>query len=169
MKKFLLLLTLIFIGNSFTAYAQSDFPYDKYKPRTLSETINQDPEGKAADLIITKKDIPLVFSYTDLLYSQVRVKFMNKSRPFSADRKETFDLWKKTLAIDEKIVALYENEYLFKECNNEYWIPVQKQVAAFFPKELKEGDMISLFITRIGAKKINDNWDWLFLSSEFIK
>ena len=169
MRKILLLTAFIFIGNLLTISAQDDFPYDKYKPRTLYETIGLDSEGKNADIIITKKDVPQMVAYTNLLYSQVRVKFMNKSRPFSADRKETLDLWKKTLAIDEKTVALYENEYLFKECSNEYWIPVQKQVAAFFPKELKEGDMISLFIIRIGAKKINDNWDWLFLSSEFIK
>lgn len=164
-----MLLTFIFIGNLFTVYAQDDFPYDRYKPRTLSETISLDPEGKNADVIIEKKSIPQMVAYTNLLYSQVRVKFMNKSRPLSVDRKETLDLWKKTLAMEDKTVSLYENEYLFNECNNEYRIPVQKQVAAFFPKELKEGDMISLFITRIGAKKINDSWDWLFLSTEFIK
>lgn len=169
MRKVLLLLAFIFVVNLLTTYAQNDFPYDKYKPRTLSETISLDPEGKNADVIIMKKDVPQMVAYTNLLYSQVRVKFMNKSRPFSTDRKETLDLWKKTFGIEDKVFELYENEYLFKECENDYWIPVQKQVAAYFPKELKEGDMVSLFIIRIGGKKINNNWDWLFLTNEFIK
>lgn len=58
---------------------------------------------------------------------------------------------------------------LFKECDNEYWIPVQKQVIPHFAKELKKGDMVSLFIVRVGGEKAKDRWDWLFIVNEFQK
>lgn len=165
----LLILLFILIGNSLVIYAQEDsFPYDVYKPRTLSEIVILNLDVKNADVTVGKsKEAPQMVLNADLLHSQVRVKFMNKSRPISADRKELLKLWQKTFGIEDKIVNLYENEYLFKECDYDYWIPVQKQVAAYFPKELKEGDMVSLFIIRVGGRKINANWDWLFLTNEF--
>ncbi len=168
-KIFLFLFVLL--GSCLAIYAQDDFPYDKYLPRTLAEIgelnvalQNASPAGK--DL----KMGGLIFD-ADFLYSHARVKFMNKSRPISADRKELMGLWQKTFSIDEKNMALFENEYLFKECNTEYWIPVQKQVAGYFAKELKEGDMLTLYFLRASGKRAKGSevWDWIYLVNEFIK
>jgi len=167
--KYLLILALVFVANSLTIYAQGSFPYEEYEPRTLSEIVSLNADVKNADVIVGKKDVPHIVLNANFLHSQARVKFMNKTRPVSTDRKELLKIWQKTYGIEERIANLYENEYLFKECDYDYWIPVQKQVAAYFPKELKEGDMISLFIMRVGGKKINANWDWLFLANEFKK
>jgi hypothetical protein len=171
MLKLLTFLTLMIAGNMLPVFAQDKFPYDVYKPRTLSEIIVINSNLKSVDVTIGKKDTPQIALNADFLHSQARLKFLNKSRPVAPDRKELLKIWQKTFAIDEKIVGLYENEYLFKECDTEYWIPVQKQVAAYFPKELKEDDMISLFFMRIGGQKLKttNNWDWLFLANEFIK
>lgn len=171
MLKLLTFLTLVIAGNLLPVLAQDKFPYEVYKPRTLSEIVALNSDLKSADVIIGKKDIPQITLNADFLHSQARLKFMNKSRPVSSDRKELLKIWQKTFAVDEKIAALYENEYLFKECDTEHWIPVQKQVASYFPKELKENDMVSLFIMRIGGQKLKttNNWDWLFLANEFVK
>lgn len=171
LKNLVLIFVFILFGSSMTVYAQNKFPYELYKSRTLNEIIEINADLKNADLIIKKEEIPQITLNGNPLYSQVRLKFMNKSRPISTDRMDLVKLWQKTFDADERVLTLYENEYLFKECETEYWIPVQKQVAAFFPKELKTGDMISLFIMRIGGRKEKnaDKWDWLFLTNEFVK
>lgn len=152
-----------------TVRAQDEFPYDVYKPRTVSEMVALNADGKNADVVYGKTDAPQMVLYADFLHSQTRVKFANKSRPISAARRELLKFWQTTFKMDEKILNLYENEYLFKECESEHWIPVQKQVAAYFPKELKEGDMISLFLMRGGGRKVGSGWDWVFLVNEFKK
>ena len=173
-------ITLLLICGVLVTFGQNEFDSAKYKSRTLAEIVELNSDLKSADITVSKNtDINIALKektvqtalYTNLLHSQVRIKFLNKSRPISTERKDLLNKWRISLGIDEKIVNLYENEYLFKECNTEYWIPVQKQVASFFPKELKEDDMIGLFIIRIGGRKLDEknNWDWLFLSTEFEK
>ena len=167
----ILIISFVLIGNSLAAYAQNDFAYEKYLPRTLGEI-----EELAVAMQNTKPEInnpksgELIFD-ADFLYSHVRVKFMNKSRPVSAERKEVMGLWQKTFAFDEKVIASFETEYLFRECNKDYWIPVQKPVASYFPKELKEGDMVTLYLMRATGKRPKGStvWDWIYLVNEFDK
>ncbi len=166
-KTSLLLLFILFA--TLQNNAQDGFPYDKYKPRTLGEMIEINSDIKKADVTMEKAGKLQMTLNADPLYSQVRVKFMNQSRPISTERKDLIKIWQTTFNADERVLTLYENEYLFKECETEYWIPVQKQVASYFPKELKTGDMLSLFIMRVGGRKEKENWDWLFLTNEFIK
>src|ERR1044072_2209760 len=150
------------LGNCLAAYAQNDFPYDKYSPRTLAEIgeLNAVTEKASPDINDPKTSGRILDA--DFLYSRVRVKFMNKSRPISAERKELMGFWQKTFGLDEKKMTLFENEYLFKECNTEYWMPVQKQVAGYFAGELKEGDMVTLYLMRASAKRAKGSgvWDW---------
>jgi hypothetical protein len=48
---------------------------------------------------------------------------------------------------------------------------VQKPVTAYFPKELKEGDMVTLYLMRATGKRAQGSaaWDWIYLVNEFIK
>jgi hypothetical protein len=160
------ILTVVILAFSITSAAQNDFPYEKYKNRTLAEILQMSLDmGKPSDNV----PIPSIIFSGDFLHSSVRVKFMNKSRPISATRKEIMTLWQKTFSVDEKLVTLFTNEHLFTECGIEYWIPVQSQVASYFPKELKEGDMITLYLMRGPGKKTKESSDWVFLVNEFVK
>ncbi len=162
--------SFILLGNCLAIYAQSDFPYDKYSPRTMGEIeeLSLVMQNSMPDANI--KTGGLIFD-ADFLYSHVRMKFMNKSRPVSAERKEVMGVWQRTFSLDEKTIASYESEYLFRECNKDYWIAVQKPVASYFPKELKEGDMVTLYLMRATGKRAkgSDVWDWIYLVNEFIK
>ncbi len=133
-----------------TAYSQ-DFPYQEYKSRTLSEFAEMDSD-------VTKRDYKekQLLIHAKPFYSAIRVKYVGTSRPVSTDKKNLFKLWQGSIGYDPKVLTLLENEYLFKECDKEYWIPVQKQVAAYFPKEMKEGDMITLYLMAVGGLKITD-------------
>lgn len=162
-------LFLFLAGTFLTVSAQDDFPYKRYVPRTLAELdeMNMNVLKTDPNIKIPKLGIPLFDS--DFLFSHVRVKFMNRSRPISLERKGLIYLWRQFSEVDEKIIASFENEYLFKECNTEYWLPVQKPVAAYFPRDLKEGDMVTLYLMRANAKKDNAAWTWIYLVNEFDK
>ena len=145
-----------------TSFAQ-DFDYDRYKSRTLAEIIDlNNPKLDAG----AKKQMMMSGKFFD---SRVRVKYIGTSRPLSPERKEILNAWKTTHNIKPEIVALFEKEFLFKECEKEYWLPVQKQVAEFFPKELKEGEMITLYLIYGGGLKTPERADFLFLVNEFEK
>ena len=163
---------MLFVGAfTVTAAAQGDFPYEKYKQRTLAELIADGsnlPVKSDGNKVLPRPDF--VFD-ADFNFSRVRVRFMDRSRPISVESKELLSFWQKSFAIDQEVIDLYQDEYLFKECDTEYWIPVQKQVSSYFPKELKPGDMITLFLLRSAGKKLKDgkSYSFLFLSTEFDK
>jgi len=102
-------------------------------------------------------------------YSAVRVTYVGTSRPLTTEKKTLYKMWQESLGIDPKIPTMLENEYLVRECDKEYWVTVQKQVAGYFPKELKSGDRITLYLMVVGGVKITDKWDFVFLVNEFRK
>jgi len=156
-----LLLVVLFLTTN-TILAQ-DFDYDRYKPRTLAELIDLNnpklTDGAKKQFVISG----------DWFHSQVRLKYVGTSRLLSAERKELLNNWQKSFNIKPETANLFEKEFLFKECEKEYWLPVQKQVASYFPKELKEGEMITLYLFFGGGVKTNEKADYLFLVNEFVK
>ena len=167
MKRFLLLFfaITIFFASVKPNFAQ-DFPYDKYLPRTLAELSAMAEEGT--------KNMPgdkgQFLIHGKPFYSAVRVKFIGTQKPLVKDELDYLKMWQTSLGYDEEVPKLFENKYLFKECEKEYWVPVQKLIAEYFPKELKPGDMITLYLMFPGGlKKATENWNFIFLVNEFRK
>lgn len=162
MKKLsFLILTITFL--SIYCDAQ-DFPYDKYLTRTLAELVDDNSPKpnrpvEKIDLLISAKPF----------YSAVRVKYVGGSRPISDTKKMLIKTWQESLGYDANVIKLFENEYLFKECEKEYWLPVQKPVASYFPKELAENDNITLYLMVVGGLKVSEKWEPVFLVNEFNK
>ena len=163
MKRVVVLLAVTLFLALTSCPAQDKFPYEIYDPRTLSELVERSsstPELKGAkQLMIDAKPF----------YSAVRIKYTGKSRPLTEERKKLFKLWQEALQVDPQILATLDSEYLFKECEKEYWIPVQKPVASYFPKELKIGDTITLYLMLVGGVKTPTSWDVVFFVNEFRK
>ncbi len=162
LRPLILAFTLLVFTN-LAAYSQG-FPWELYKPRTFTEIIklNADVEERKYE----QKQIAL---NADSLPSQVRVAYTGQSRPISSVRKELIKMWVGTFGVKPDISGLLETELLFIECNNEYWLPVQKQVIPHLERKLKAGEMVSIFIIRVGGEKSSDRWDWLFIVNEFQK
>lgn len=166
----LLILGLFFVLSFHSiALSQDESPWDKYKFRTLSEIINFNDIAELKKK--TKPTSKIDFISATLFHSKVRLSFIGTSRPISKIHQELMNHWSKSLGFDENTINLYEKEFLFKECNKEFWIPIQKKVSEFFPKELKSGDMVTLFVIHVGGRKETNakEFDWLFLSTEFEK
>ena len=167
-----LLLLFIFLALfSVTAFAQKDKEQNKYKQRTLAELTMFNRENTAENLRKSKVEEKFDFISVDPFYSKTRLQFTGSSRPISQDSKDLMRIWEKLLNVDKKVVSLYETELLFKECNREYWIPIQKKVSEKILDEAKANEMITLFVINVGGRKaaMAKEYDWLFLSTAFEK
>ena len=153
----------------FTVRAQ-DFPWKDFERRTLKEiaTLNETED------VEDRKRLPdqnRLIARGKILPSVVRATYTGKSRPIDEKRRKFIELWAGSyFSQSPGYAANYESEFLFKEGADEYWLPVQKQVASHFPKELQQDDAIDLYLIRPGG--ISDKGkptDWIFLVEEFQK
>ena len=145
------------------SFAQ-DFDSSKYKPRTLEELINL---NQATPKVPAEKKVAYISA--DWFYSQIRVKYVGTSRPISPAGREILKNWQTAFKVPVETVNLFEKEYLFIECDREFWMPVQQSVSTYFPKELKAGDMITIFTILAGGLRTSGKLELLFLVNEFEK
>ena len=159
MRKLLLLLSIF--TAAVTPTAAQGFPYDIFKPRTLKEVTT----------ITTKAVRPddTWFYATTLLESKMPVTFTGQSRRMLAVRKEFVSNWARLFGQQKEYADRYETEYLYKEGDVEYWLGTQTPVAKYFPKELKPGDTITLYVVSLGAYRTKDGFDCVILVEEYQK
>jgi len=146
---------------SATNAASQDFPYDIFKPRTLKDVTT----------ITTKAVRPddTWFYATTLLESKMPVIFTGQSRPMLAARKEFVSNWAGVFGQPKEYAERYETEYLYKEGGVEYWLGTQTPVAKYFPKELKPGDTITLYVVSLGGYRTKGGVDCVILVEEYQK
>ena len=166
MSKSRILILLILVSPLFTSTAFGQgFPWDDFKRRTLKEIVNID----AREIEESGRENKVIF-HADTLLSMIRVKYTGKSRPLAEVKKDFLKKWAQTFSQNaHEYAAHYERDYLFKEGDVEYWLPVQKQVSAYFLKELKEDEEVDIYIVRAGGVCSKKLCDWLFLVEEFQK
>jgi hypothetical protein len=119
-------------------------------------------------LITDSKGGSIVLS-RDTFPSQVKVMYTGSSRKVSDPKKEVIAAWLKTYGKPSEYLNLFEMEYLFREGSIEYWLPVQKQVASYFEKELQKRDKVNLYVVWVGARKESGVVEHVFLINEFEK
>jgi hypothetical protein len=146
--------------------------WDAYQPRTLKEITTTIAEKSLKDPDVVyrgpKNEAIMMLSYNSY-QSKVNVIYSGESRKVSDERKEVIKFWIRTLGKPKEIIDLFENEYRFTENKVEYWLPVQKPVASYFPKELKKGDTVTLLVAWLGGRYQTEGFDNVFLVNEFEK
>lgn len=156
-----MLMSQLFASASFA----QGFPWDNFKRRTLKEIVGID----AKEIQDSERENKVIF-HADMLLSVIRVKYTGRSRPLSGVKKDFLKKWAQTFAPKaDEYAARYERDFLFTEGDVEYWLPVQKKVSTYFPKELKEGEEVDIYIVRAGGVCSKKICDWLFLVEEFQK
>lgn len=158
---------LILMGGQ--ARAQDN--WDKYQPRTLKEitTVLAAASLKNPDVRITNGRGDEIVMSAGGFPSQVKVLYTGSSRKVSERKKEVIIAWLRTYGKPPEYLSLFETEYLFTEDSIQYWLPVQKQVAAYFDKELHKGSPVNLYLVWIGARKEQGQAEHVFLVNEFEK
>ncbi len=147
-----------------TNHALAQDSWERYKPRTLNQIIQQ----HAPELVKVRgleKVVSIISS--DSFPSRVKAIYTGESRSVSAKKKELIFNWVKSFGYRLEIADLFESELSFKEGSVEYWLPVQKQVSPYFAQELKKGDEVTLLLIWVGVRRESEQTDWVFLVNDF--
>jgi hypothetical protein len=156
------LVPLLLGGAATIAQAQST--WDRYTPGTIAaimqqhdSTIRADHDPKLPSLVVSGKSFPTL----------ARVTYCGNSRPLNSKRVEVLRHWGLAFHRDSSIVLDFDREYLFQEGKGLLWLPVQDTVASFFARELKPGQLVSLYVVWVGAHYAGEDITWTFLVNEF--
>ncbi|HEY9404087.1 MAG TPA: hypothetical protein VIQ24_15620 [Pyrinomonadaceae bacterium] len=179
--KHILYIFLLILTPTTPSFAQND--WHTYPVRTIAEIINahSGEVSQQADLIISANPFP----------SKTKAIYAGKSRPIGKRTKDFIKLWVETRNVPASNADMLVEEYLFREQDKEYWIPVIKTLVPFFGKELKEGDEIVIYYFFLGgydeakliqkdtslsekakkgeASKTKPGIEWIFAVEEFQK
>lgn len=165
----LLAFALVLLAGGFFHASAQGFPWKEFERRSLKEIVAINESEDVED----RKRVPSqnrMIMRGKILSSVVRVTYVGESRPIGAERKKFIELWAGSyFSGTPGYASHYESESLFKEGADEYWLPVQKQVASYFPKELQKGDTVDLYLIRPGGLSTKEKTDWVFLVEEFLK
>lgn len=159
MRKLLFLFSIL-AASAASAVAQG-FPYDIFKPRSLKEVTATTSKAVRPD--------DTWFFATTLLESKVQVTFTGDSRPMLPARKQFVSNWAGVFGHPKEYADRYETEYLYKEGDDEYWLGTQTPLTKYFPKELKPGDKITLYVISIGGYRTKGGVDCVILVEEYQK
>lgn len=150
------------------ASAAYGFDYESFKPNTLAR-------AHAAFVALVKKDEAQVpFKTGDGIYDEggqgwsVRARYLGRSRPLTEEELKFVRNWLKSVQKADAAV-MFVNAYLFQDAGVDYWLPVEAPVAKFFPKELKVGQAIDLYMIEVGGIRSKRRWLWLPFVEEFRK
>jgi hypothetical protein len=136
-----------------------------YKPRTLK--VIAAPE-RYADGRGNKEETVRVTA--DILPSRVRVTYTGLSRPLPQIKKEVVHQWARLYAgSTESYTEPYDTEMLFTEDRAEYWLAVRKKALPQVRQELKQGELVDLYLIRVGAARASGKWEPMLLIESFQK
>ena len=99
---------------------------------------------------------------------RVRARYAGHVRPLDKDELKFVREWLKSTGHQDQN-ALFVNAYLFQDFGVDYWLPVQAPVARFFPRALKAGQLVDLYILDLGGARGKRGWNWLPVVEEFKK
>jgi hypothetical protein len=157
------LLLVLLLAIPFRA-SRSQSHWDAYKPGTLGaiidahdSTIPPNPLNGRQTVVVSGDDFPTL----------ARVIYRGQSRPLDARRAFVMREWSLTFLRDSSMLSDFHREYLFQEGKRLLWLPVQDTVASFFAKELRAGQVATLYVIFLGAQRGPREIAWAFAVNEF--
>jgi len=141
------------------------------KPRELADyaprTLNELAQLKAASVENINENITI---QGDIVPSRVKVVYEGTSRPLIEIRKDAIGEWTRRYAgAPEFYTRHYETEVLFSEGEGKYWLVVRKELLPAFEKGLKKGDVVELYLIKLGGVRNGDTWESVLLVEKFTK
>jgi hypothetical protein len=167
-KAKLFIVASLFLVLSSSRAAAQGFPWNDFERRTMVQLIKINTDEDSEDLK-RHPDKGQMVMRGKILSSVVRMTYTGESQPLNAVRSKFIEMWAGVYSSIPNYAKYFENEFLFKEGQQEYWLPVQKKVAEYFDKELKKDDAIDVYLIRPGGVRSGEKVDWIFLMEEFQK
>ena len=145
--------------------------WDRYEAGTLTAIIRaQGPIILANESLVPTKSSPKHpgYHYSGEDYpTRALVVYKGDSRPLDPNRREILRGWGLAFQRDSTVADNFTREYLFQEGDQALWLPVQDTVASYFQKELKPGQLVTLYAMFLGAYYAGRDITWAFIVNEF--
>jgi len=141
MMKQILYIFFLILTFAIPSVAQND--WHTYPVRSVADII-ESHSGEAsqkAELIVSANPFP----------SKTKAIYTGKSRAIGKRTQDFIKLWVQSRNVPASNADVLVEEYLFREQDKEYWIPVIKTLVPFFGKELEEGDEIVIYYFFLGG------------------
>lgn len=151
-----------------SAWSQ-DFPSDQFEPTSLAAAA-QNLESEIVGDPNKQNFHPApgdMHLEGPILRRRVQAIYTGQHRPIDAQAIAFYRRYEKAHGVEDSIAEHYREVFLFQENGIDYWLPVQDQVAAYFPKELKPGEPVELYLLVTGGYLRTDGWAWIFPVEEF--
>ncbi|HEX7295982.1 MAG TPA: hypothetical protein VF251_09545 [Pyrinomonadaceae bacterium] len=131
---------------------------DDYQARTLKDlaakSSSAESRGNKMETMIVDPD----FSPT-----RARVTYAGLTRRTPEPKAEVIRQWSRLYAGSLETYKPYEVDVLFTEDSNKYWLTfTQKKLTSFWNSK-QWSKPVDLFLIRMGAVKIGENWEPVFL------
>ena len=136
-----------------------------YQPRTLKEIAARESESQSPNA-----DDEKVIVNNDIRPSRMRVIYAGRARRLPQSKKNVLHRWAQLYAgAPEHYIRPYQSELLFNEDGVKYWLAVRKDSVAQFESQVKSGQLVDLFLIRLGGTLDGDKWQALLLVESFQK
>jgi len=156
MKHIRAMLIMVMIPLMFAGQAKAD--WSRYKPGKMVDIIEANKEiAKGLKFLFTAKSFPTLASVT----------YLGKIRNISEQKMVFLDKYLTKTLSKPQWTKLFKREIQVREGKQVYWLPIQEPVLGFFPKEVKTGDVVNLYVIWAGAVRIDKKMVWVFLVNEF--
>ena len=140
-----------------------------YHSRTLREMTTLQPDYIARDPQSKDPNMRIIV-HADLLPSRVKAHYDGTTRPPVEIRKGVITAWAdRPVPVLEIDTAPYQTEMLFTEDSQSYWLVVRTDSLAQFQQQLKKGDMVELFLVKLGNAQIDGKLEPVLLVEKFVK
>ena len=98
--------------------------------------------------------------------SRVKLRYMGENRELPVAKRRLLAGMADAYALDPDGMRALVEEVLFKEGDQEYWIPTKKKIISVLEERLKTGDEVMLYIDLVGAYRTKGKWEWVFTVNE---
>jgi len=154
--KIIAALALVAIPSSIAVSAE-DSTWDAYVVRTLASVITQhESDASKTDRYFTSDNFP----------TRTKVVFTGKQRSVSKERSTFLDQYFKSVKQPE-FRKLFKSEILVKEGEQAHWLPAQADLIPAILEEVKPQGEFEIFVTWLGAVRVNGKLEWIFTINEF--
>jgi hypothetical protein len=167
---FVLLLTFTATLSAYGQGVKRPRTPEDYQARTLREYKDLLPPGFAADEQLKNNYQTLaIILHGDLLPSRVKATFQGTTRPLNERRNSLITRWARERAGAPEFYASYDAEALFTADGEDYWLAVRKESLPQIEQELKKGDIVELFLIKMGNIRIDNKMEPVILVEKYIK
>lgn len=138
-----------------------------YRVRTLSEMTTLQPDYIAKSPDYKPETIRMVV-HADPLPSRIKVVYDGATRPVLQTRQRIITEWANKFAgMVESYTVPYDTEMLFAEEGKSYWLVVKKEFVPRLEQEFKKGDLVELFLIKLGNAIVDERLEPVLLVERF--